>query len=333
MSITIKEIARLAGVSPSSVSLVLNNRPNRISEKKKNLILQIANDNQYIPNAAARSLVTRKNNTFGLLIPDIENPFFSKLSKTLELQLRAEGYSLIIVNSNDTFEGDMILIDLLAAKGIDGLFVVISNESYLHQDIIEQKLTQLNLPFVMVDRIFDSFSCNKIYFDNVEGSYIATKYLLEKGHRKIACICNTFISHNSLSRIHGYRNAMMEYGIKVPKEYIIPANYRIEGGYEAAKQILDTDCTAIFVCNDMMTLGILRYFSEQDIHVPEDYAIVSYDNLLSDYLFGIEISSVNQDVEELGIKAWNIMKEAARQDTRKETKQKEICLMPTLVIH
>jgi len=83
----------------------------------------------------------------------------------------------------------------------------------------------------------------------------------------------------------------------------------------------------------MMTLGILRYFSEQGIHVPEDYAIVSYDNLLSDYLFGIEISSVNQDVEELGIKAWNIMKEAARQDRKKETKQKEICLMPTLVIH
>ncbi len=77
MSITIKEIARLAGVSPSSVSLVLNNRPNRISEKKKNLILQIADDHQYIPNAAARSLVTRKNNTFGLLIPDIEHPFFS----------------------------------------------------------------------------------------------------------------------------------------------------------------------------------------------------------------------------------------------------------------
>lgn len=240
---------------------------------------------------------------------------------------------MIIVNSNDTFEGDMILIDLLAAKGIDGIFVVISNESYLHQDIIEQKLTQLNLPFVMVDRIFDSFSCNKIYFDNVEGSYIATRHLLEKGHKKIACICNTFISHNSLSRIHGYRNAMMEYGIKVPKEYIIPANYRIEGGYEAAKQVLDTDCTAIFVCNDMMTLGILRYFSEQGIHVPEDYAIVSYDNLLSDYLFGIEISSVNQDVEELGIKAWNIMKEAARQDKKKEIKQKEICLMPTLVIH
>lgn len=126
---------------------------------------------------------------------------------------------------------------------------------------------------------------------------------------------------------------MMEYGLKVPKEYIIPANYRIEGGYEAAKQVLDTDCTAIFVCNDMMTLGMLRYLTEQGFHVPEDYTIVSYDNLLSDYLFGIKISSVDQDVEELGVKAWNIMREAVSQDRNQENKPVEICLKPTLVIH
>lgn len=328
MSINIKEIARQANVSPSSVSLVLNNKPNRISEQTKELIKRIAEENQYRPNVMARSLVTRQTKTLGLILPDIENIFFSKLAKTLELEVRKDDYTLIIVNSNDNFSEDMLLIDLLISRGVDGLFLDISNEAYLHQEELEEKLSKLPIPYVMIDRVLDSFVCNKVYFDNLTGSYLATKYLLEQGYRNITCICNTYISNNSLSRINGYKKAMDEYGVKVPKEYIIPANYRIEGGYIAGEQILKTDCKAIFSCNDMMTLGVLKKFMEGGIRVPEDYMIVSYDNLLSDFLFGIKISSVDQDINELGVRSWMVMKNCLQGDPENQ----DICLMPKLII-
>lgn len=325
MSITLKEIARIANVSPSSVSLVLNNKPNRISEQTRELILKIAKEYQYQPNVAARSLVTKQTKTLGLIVPDIDNIFFSKLAKVLEREVRSYGYTLIIVNSNDTYDEDMLLIDLLVSRGIDGLFLDISNESYLYQDLLWDKLSKLPIPYVMVDRVIDSFNCNKVYFDNVTGAYEGTMHLIKQGHKKIACICNTYLSNNSISRISGYKKAMEENGLKVPKEYVIPANFRIEGGYVAGEQILDMDVTAIFSSNDMMTLGVLKKFMESGAKIPDDYEIVSYDNLLSDYVFGISISSVDQDIQELGIRSWEVLRSSLEgceevKDIRLDTK-------------
>jgi LacI family transcriptional regulator len=329
MAITLKEIARLANVSPSSVSLVLNNKPNRISKQTRDLILKIAEEHQYRPNAAARSLVTKQTQTLGLIIPDIDNIFFSKLAKILETEVRKDGYTLIIVNTNDNYEEDLLLIDLLISRGVDGLFISISNEAYLYHDTLWNTLKSLPIPYVMMDRVVDYYECNKVYYDNISGAYEATKYLIEQGHSKIACICNTYLSNNSIARINGYKKAMDEYGLKIPKEYVIPANFRIEGGYQAGEQILKTDCTAIFSSNDMMTLGVLKKFNEVGVKVPNDYMIVSYDNLLSDYVFGINISSVDQDINELGLKSWEIMKEAL---AKENMEPKTICLDTKLII-
>lgn len=328
MSITIKEIARIANVSPSTVSLVLNNKPNRISEQTRDLIRKIAEENQYRPNVAARSLVTKHTKTLGLIIPDIENLFFSKLAKTLEFEVRKEDYALIIVNSNDSFEEEMLLIDLLISRGVDGLFINISNEAFFYQSELKEKLSNLPVPYVMIDRVLESFDCNKVYFDSLMGSYFATKYLLEQGHRKICCLCNSYISNSSLSRINGYKKAMDEYGCKVLNEYIIPSNYRIEGGYNAGEQIIKTDCTAIFSCNDMMTIGLMKKLMECDMQIPRDYQIVSYDNLLSDFLLGIKITSVDQDINELGIQSWKIMKNSIV----KGMNNQNVCLMPKLIV-
>lgn len=328
MSITLKEIAKQAGVSVSSVSLVLNNKPCRISEATKNLIKKIAQQNNYKPNVIARSLVMKETRTLGLLIPDIENLFFSTLAKTLEMEARRSGYTLIIVNSNDMAEEDLSLIDLLTARGIDGLFLIISNESYLMQDALKQKLNGLTIPYVMVDRIFDDYECNKVYFDNVEGAYIASKYLLEHGHRKIACICHSVVTRNTLSRLNGFKKAMDEYGIKVPREYILPGNYRMDGGYRAGEQVLDTDCTAVFVCNDMMALGLLKKLYESGKRIPGDYSVVSYDNLLSAYLLEVELSAVDQDIKELGIRSCELLLGCINKG---DSKKENICLTPVLV--
>ncbi len=307
IELKLKDIALEAGVSISTVSLVLNNKPCRVSAEKKQLIKKIAKENNYTPNINARSLITKETKTFGLIIPDIENLFFSKLTKAMENYCRQHGYALIIVNSNDEYTQDLALIDLLLARGIDGLFITISNFSYNHQQEVSSKLNSLKIPYIMLDRIFDDFSCNQVYFDNVKGAYLATKHLIEKGHKEISCVINSINSKNSISRFKGYKKAMDEFSLPIDNSYIIEGDYHMESGYDAGDLILSNGSTAVFVSNDMMTLGLLKRLMEKNIKVPEDLSIVSYDNLLNEFMIYMQITSVAQDVSKLGITACKLM--------------------------
>lgn len=324
----LKDIAKEVGVSISTVSLVLNNKNCRVSEDKKNLIKKIALENNYIPNINARSLITKKTSSFGLIIPDIENIFFSKLTKSIETYCREQGYALIIANSNDDYKEDIHLIDLLLGRGVDGLFITVSNTSYDHQDEICSKLKSLTIPYVMIDRIFDDFSCNKVYFDNVKGAYIATKHLIENGHKKISCIINSVNSKNSISRFEGYKKAMDEYGLTINKNYIIDGNYHAESGYAAGDIIIKNQTTAVFVSNDMMTLGLLKRLIEKSIKIPEDISIVSYDNLLNEFMIFMQISSIDQNVSKLGISSCKLMFDIIQSNSKKHS---TICLNPHLI--
>lgn len=324
----LKDIAKEAGVSISTVSLVLNNKECRVSDEKKTLIKKIALENNYTPNINARSLITKKTTTFGLIIPDIENIFFSKLTKSIETYCRDQGYALIIANSNDDYKEDMHLIDLLLGRGIDGLFITISNTSYDHQEEICSKLKALTIPYVMIDRIFDDFSCNQVYFDNVKGAYIATKHLIENGHKRISCITNAVNSKNSISRFEGYKKAMDEYGLAINKDYVIEGDYHAESGYAAGDIILKNNTTAVFVSNDMMTLGLLKRLIEKNIKIPDDISIVSYDNLLNEFMIFMQISSIDQNVAELGTSSCKLMFDLVQNNPKEIS---TICLNPHLI--
>ncbi len=329
MTVKLKDIAKQANVSISAVSLVLNNKPCRISEEKKELIKKIAKDNNYTPNINARSLITNETKTFGLIIPDVENIFFSKLTKIIETYCRQFGYALIIVNSNDEYKEDLHLIDLLLARGIDGLFITISNSSYSHEEEVSSKLQNLSIPYIMVDRVFDDLNCNQVYFDNVKGAYLATKHLIENGHKKISCISNSIYSKNSISRYEGYKIAMEEHGLNIREDYIIQGDYRIQSGYNAGDIIVNIDTTAVFVTNDMMTLGLLKRLKKENIKIPEDLSIVSYDNLLNDFLLDIQITSIDQKVSKLATTACELMLDIIK---GKYNKSKKICLDPELIL-
>ena len=329
MKVKLKDIAEKANTSITSVSLVLNNKPCRISDEKKALIKQIAKDNNYTPNINARSLITKETKTLGLIIPDIENIFFSKLTKTIETYCRQFGYALIIVNSNDEYKEDLHLLDLLLARGIDGLFITVSNSAYNHKEEVCSKLKSLTIPYIMIDRVFDELDCNQVYFDNVKGSYMATKYLIENGHTMISCITNSIYSKNTVSRFEGYKKAMKEHGLKIKDEYIIQGDYRIQSGYNTGDMVMSNNTTAVFVTNDMMALGLLKRLSEKDIKIPEDLSIVSYDNLLNDFIIGIDITSIDQNISNLGKVACDLMLSLIKNE---ETEIKKICLDPQLII-
>lgn len=329
MKIKLKDIAKQANISITSVSLVLNNKPCRISSEKKELIKKIAKDNNYTPNINARSLITNETKTLGLIIPDIENIFFSRLTKSIETYCRQFGYALIIVNSNDEYKEDLYLLDLLLARGIDGLFITISNSAYNNKEEVCLRLKKLTIPYIMVDRVFDELNCNQVYFDNVKGSYLATKHLIENGHSKISCITNSIYSKNTVSRFEGYEKAMKEHGLEIKKDYIIEGDYRIQSGYDTGDLIIKNHTTAVFVTNDMMALGLLKRLGEKGIKVPEDLSIVSYDNLLNDFILGPGITSIDQNISNLGKTACDLMLSLIKNE---ETAIKKICLDPELII-
>lgn len=202
MGVTIKDIARQAGMSVSAVSLVLNNRPCRISEAKKQEIREIAARLQYQPNQMARSLVTKETKMLALILPDIENIFFSSLAKRIEDGCRREGYLLIIANSGDRSAEDRALLHSIAARGVDGIFLIVSNESYRDNTALLAELGGLSIPFVMVDRVYEDFVCDQVLFDNEEGGYLAARHLIGMGHTRIGCIANT-AANNGRARLRG----------------------------------------------------------------------------------------------------------------------------------
>ena len=301
--VTIKDIAREAGISPAAVSLILNNKPCRISDEKKKLVKEVARKKNYVVNQAAKSLATRKSQMLALILPDIENTFFSSLAKQIENRCRANGYSLIIASSDDSRENDRKLLRVLESRGVDGIFLILSMESLEDVKELLDELSLLTMPYVMIDRTLPGLGCARVSFDHEQGGYLAAEYLIKKGHRKIGCVYRDDKEGSGKNRLVGYMRALKKYGIPVREEYLKKGDYRMESGYLAAKALLSTDSTATFVCNDMMTLGFLRRLYEEGYKIPEDYSIVSYDDSLKNYLLGVELTTVVQDIRMLAEEA------------------------------
>lgn len=304
--VTLKQIAQEVGLSPASVSLVLNNRPCRISEENRRRIKEVAKREHYIPNQIARSLVTRQSKTFGLIVPNIESRFFSSLAKNLEQRCRAQGYALFITNSDGSPENDLDLVNLLVTRGVDGLFLVVEDDDS-DNGALADELLRLPTPYVMVDRVVDELDCNKVLFDHEQGGYMATRYLLDQGHRRIACIVNAAKSVTGRKRLAGYRRALDEAGVALDPALVLESEYYIASAYAASEGVLASDATAVFASSDNIALGLLKRLHEAGLRIPADYSVVSYDNSAADALFESALTSVDQNVAELAEHAIGLM--------------------------
>ncbi len=326
--VTLKQIANEVGLSPSSVSLVLNNRPCRISEENRRRIKEVAAREHYVPNQIARSLVMRQSKTLGLIVPNIESRFFASLAKNLEKRCREKGYALFITTSDGIPENDLDLLALLVMRGVDGLFLVVAEESPANREIIDE-LSRLPVPYVMVDRVVDDLSCDKVAFDHELGGYMATKHLLESGHRRIACMVNAAKSVTGEKRLAGYRRALDEFGVAFDPALVVETEYYIEDAYRASAAVVKTDATAVFASSDNITLGLLKRLHEAGLRVPDDYSVVSYDNSAADALFEPALTSIEQDVTKLAEHAINMM---IRKIERPGARSIERVLDPRLVV-
>lgn len=328
--VTLKDIAREVGLSPTSVSLVLNDRPCKISEESRRRIKEVAHRKRYIPNQIARSLVTQRSQTIGLVVPNIESRFFSSLARSLELGCRRRGYALFITNSDDSAGTDAELAWLLANRGADGLFVVASDEAAGTGSLAEA-LSKLPVPYVMVDRLIDELACDKVAFNNEQGGYLACRHLLDAGHRRIACIVNV-ASNTGRARLAGYERALAECGVASDARLVLESAYYIADAYAASEALLSTDATAVFASSDNIALGLLKRLYERGLRVPRDYSVVSYDNSAADVLFEPTLTSIEQNVDELADVALELLFRRLDEDSAGELgAPEEHILEPRLV--
>lgn len=330
MKVTIKDIAKLSGVSPTTVSLVLNDQAKSVSQPTIDKIKKVANELNYKPNHIAISLVTKKTKTIGLIIPNINNPFFAEMAHVIEENVSEQGYNLILCNTNESYKKDIKYLQLLSARGVDGMLIAISpTKDKFEEDQIIQAINSLDVPVVAIDRWLSGMNCNRVSINHRKGAYIAVKHLIEQGHRSIATITGPLSVYTGRRRLVGYKEALEKYHIPINEEFIVEGDYNFESGYVGGLQVLKQNPSAIFVANDMMALGVLKACREQHKSVPEAISIVGFDNLLISSLIEIPLTTVNQPINEL---ANQVSKMLFSKINEEQTSYEDIKLEPELII-
>jgi LacI family transcriptional regulator len=298
MAVTLKFLSEKTGLSITTVSLILNNKNVRVSEKKRELVLKLAKKYNYVPNFLAQGLVTKKTKTIGLIIPDITNIFFAEIAKNIEQKINSRGYSIFLCNTNDNLTDEIKYANLLLAKGVDALIVCPAIESKDNFEYIN-KFINAGKGVIVFDRYFEGNPCSLVISDNLKGSEEAVKYLIKKGHRKIGCITGPINSYSSRIRLEGYKRALIDEGLKVDKELIKIGNYQFHGGYQQGLDLLKKDITAVFVCNDLMAYGFYRAAKESGKKIPKDISVIGFDDLLFSGMLDVPLTSVSQNVDEI----------------------------------
>ena len=294
---TIKDVAALAGISYTTVSHVVNKtRP--VSEPVRIKVEAAIKQLDYVPSAVARSLKAKTTATIGLLVPNSLNPYFAELARGIEDYCERNGYCVILCNSDDNAEKQRNYLRVLLEKRIDGLIVtsVGGDDSGLAAG-----LSAVRTPMVIVDRALDGIDVDLVRIDHEEGAYLATRHLLELGHRDIACIGGPAHTRVAQMRLAGYHRALREAGVDVAANRTQESDFTSTGGYAAAVQLLaHNPPSAIFASNDMIGFGVLRAAAERNIRVPGELSVIGFDDIQMGRYVYPALTTVGQSIVQLG---------------------------------
>lgn len=275
---TLKELARLAGVHPSTVARVLNDDPRqRVSEDVRLRILALAREQGYQPNHLARSLRTKRSFVIGTLIPDIANPFFAIMFRGIEDALAASGYSVIMANTDDESAREQRSITMLRGRQVDGLLIATARR----EDPTLDALKTAGFPFVMVNRHTDPIADNAVVPDDHAGAVAAVEHLVALGHRRIAHIAGSDEMSTGHTRHRGYLDALERHNLPADSDLVVRGNFRESGGYEAMQRLLGLaqPPSAVFAVNDLAAVGAMRAIEESGLSVPGDISMVGFNDL------------------------------------------------------
>jgi LacI family transcriptional regulator len=285
--LNIDDIARLAAVSRTTVSRVLNDDPG-VSKKTKEKVLQVINEHHYVPNAAARTLVRKKTDLIGVLVNNVTDIFWDRIISGIEQSIHHLEYKALYANVRGFPDEPLSksrykrMLRLLAEGRVDGLIIAIINE--LDAEDVDLLIGR-KIPFVVIQNSFQDERINSINIDNFQGTYTSTKYLIDLGHRDIAYVTGDLRSKIAVLRLKGFQRALKDHGIPSDRNRILQGNNSFEDGYWRMKQILSWDRlpTAVSFHNDIMAYGGIKAIQESGLKIPEDISVIGFDGLSGEY--------------------------------------------------
>lgn len=304
MPVSIKDIARLAGVSHSTVSRALRDSP-QIPAATAQRIQQIARESGYTASAVARSLVTRKTQAIGVVVTSITDPFNGDLVDGIEEAANQHGYSVILATSQADPEREMTVVRSFGERRVDGILVASSRVGSLYLSMLEE----LKIPMVLVNNQHQSDFAYSIAVDNVDGAYRAARHLLQLRHRRIAYLGDRLGLHSDEDRFAGFQQALREFGAPLQQELVTYGDGKLDGAAKAARNLLNIrdPPTAVVCYNDMSALGLLRAAEECGIAVPDTLSVTGFDDIFFAALARPALTTVRQPRREMGRKAMEIL--------------------------
>ncbi|KAE9529943.1 substrate-binding domain-containing protein [Testudinibacter aquarius] len=280
---TMKDIARLAQVSTSTVSHVINNS-RFVSDEIRDKVLAVVRELNYTPSALARSLKIKETKTIGMLVTASANPFFAEVLRSVERYCHRHQYNLILSYTDGDGERLQRNLETLIRKQVDGLILMCAESHWQLNDDISQRL---QLPMVMLDWWPTALNADKVHENSEYGGYLATKTLIDAGHRDIAIITGSFKKSLALNRLNGYQTALSQAGIPFRQDRVFESHFDIVSGIESMQQILRLDPrpSAVFACSDTIAIGAYQAVWRAGLQVGKDISIIGYDNIeLAQYL-------------------------------------------------
>ena len=329
--VSIKDVAKEAGVSASTVSYVLNSTPTEtISPETKKRVMEAVSKLGYVPNLNARSLSSRHSSLIGVLIPQTEpgkelmfsNPFYGELLSSIEYTARQHGYHLLLSGTKE----DQDYLSIAQNRGVDGVIIV---GTYPGENL--NALKTLGVPIVLVDSYVKDEAFHTIGIEDKEGARMATRYLIAKGHRRIAFISGSIRENGvNIKRFQGYCDAMQEAGLPVDGQAVYSGTVDYEYGMAVADAYLarGKKQTAAFVTADVITMGLIKGLQQHHVRVPEDLSIVSFDDVYLAQMADPALTTVHQDIGEKGKQAVQLIMDAAHSKEHHHTE----CILPLRLV-
>ncbi len=304
MAVSIKDIARLAGVSHSTVSRALRNSP-LIPPRTAQRIQRIANEAGYSASAIARSLVTRKTNAIGVVVTSIADPFNGEVVNGIEEVANQHGYSVILANSQANPEREVTVVRSFRERRVDGILVASSRVGALYVPL----LSELRIPIVLINNQHPSEFVHSITIDNVQGAYDVTRHLIGLGHEKIAYLGDRFGLQSDAERFSGFQKAMNEAALPIAEGFVVRGDGKPQGAMLAARDLLSRSNrpTAVVCYNDMSALGVLQEAEARRLAVPQDLSVAGFDDIFFASLLKPPLTTVRQPKREIGERATELL--------------------------
>lgn len=302
-------ISEKLGISIATVSKALNNYQD-VSKKTKDLVLEMAKELNYTPNSFAVNLRTKESKTIGVIIPTLVHYFFSNIIDAILKEAENRDYMVVLMQSNENYDLEKKQIDLLLSKGVDGIIISLSNQTNNFNHL--QKIIDRNIPLILFDKIAKTIKCSKVIIDDRKAAYEAVTHLIENGYKRIAHFRGGLNPQNSIDRFLGYKKALLEHDIEYDPSlvYVCNNNADFSDGFNSAKQLIKDhgdDVDAIFTVNDLIAIGCLNYFNENNIKVPDDIALFGFSNWFMTKITSPSLSSVEQNPYKMGLKTAEVL--------------------------